>query len=122
MVLRYSKSPTQRQLKVAEAIRHAISEILIRGDLLPPLFDKYMISVSEVRISSDLKVATAFLILPDEANQKDLLAVFKELGPEFRRVVSSKVNLRFSPEIRFVVDDTVQKAAKIETMFKKLHK
>jgi ribosome-binding factor A len=121
MVKRYTKSPTSRQLKVSEEIRHAIAEIIVRGDILPPFFDNIMVTVSEVRTSVDLKIATAFLIFPNNADHKVLLGCFKELAPQIRKTIAGKLRLRYAPEIRFVVDDSVQKADKIEKLFKSLH-
>lgn len=121
MVKRYTTQPTSRQFKVAEEIRHALSEIILRGDALPPLFENIIVTVSEVRISRDLKVATAFLIFPNDTDQVGLLKLFKEVAPQVRKIVTSKIQLRYSPEIRFVIDDSAQKADRIEKLFKKIH-
>ncbi len=119
MVYRYTTAPTSRQLKVGQAIRQALSEILQRNELSHPFFEKTMITVSEVRVSPDLKVATAFLILPDNSDQKKIVKFFNEIAPTFRKLVTSKINLRFSPEIRFTIDDSIQKAAELEALFRK---
>lgn len=120
MVKRYTIPPSARQLKVAEEIRHAIADIILRGDVLPPFFEGMIITVSEVRISRDLKVATAFLVFPNDAEQNVLLKLFKQLAPQLRKSITSKIQMRYSPEIRFAIDDSVQKADKIEKLFKNL--
>jgi ribosome-binding factor A len=78
-----------------------------------------MITVSEVRVSSDLKVATAFLILPDSSDHKGIIKFFNDIAHTIRKLVTAKINLRFSPEIRFAIDDSIQKAAELEALFKK---
>lgn len=119
MVYRYTSPPTSRQLKVGQAIRHALADILLRNELSHPFFEKTMITVSEVRVSSDLKVATAFLILPDESDHKSIIKFFNDISQTFRKLVTAKINMRFSPEIRFTIDDSIQKAAELDALLKK---
>lgn len=120
--MRYTTPPSQRQLRVAEEIRQAVSEIFLRNELFLPIFDKMMITASEVRISPDLKLATIFLILPDDSNHKEIINGFNSLLPEFRKLITKKINLKFSPGIRFVSDESAKNAAKIEKMFYDLKK
>lgn len=120
MVLRYAKAPSQRQLRVGEEIRHALAEMLIRNELSHPFFEKIMISVSEVRVGPDLKIATAFLIMPDDIDQKALLQLFKDISPTIRKIISKKVRLRYAPEIRFAADESVKNAAHIERLLKSI--
>lgn len=118
MVLRYAKAPTQRQLRVGEEIRHALADMFIRNELNHPFFEKLMISISEVRVGPDLKIATAFLVMPDDIDQKALLKFFKDISPAIRKIISKKVNLRYAPDIRFAADDSVKYAAHIENLLK----
>ena len=120
MVIRYAQAPSARQLQTAQTIRGAIAEILIRGELAHPFFEKIMITVSEVRISRDLKLATAFLIFPTNSDKQKLLKLFNEISPQIRRLIASKINMRFSPEIRFVIDETSDNAKKIDDLLNKI--
>lgn len=122
MVFRYHKPPTQRQLKVGEEIRSVIADIILRGDVFPPGFEKLLVTVSEVRISSNLMNATVFLTFAEEVNAKQMVDYFNEMAPQIRKVVTSKLNLRFSPELRFLFDDTSKRAAKIEELFRQVEK
>jgi len=118
MVLRYAKAPTQRQLRVGEEIRHALADMFIRNELSHPFFEKIMISISEVRVGPDLKVATAFLVMPDDIDHKALLKLFKDISPTIRKIVGKKVLLRYTPELRFAADESVKYAARIESLLK----
>jgi ribosome-binding factor A len=117
MVLRYSKLPTQRQLQVAQSIRSALSEILVRGEL-SLYFENIMVTVSEVRVSADLKTATAFVVLPESSDKKGILKFFNEISPKIRKFVSQKISLRYMPTLRFVEDESVENAKRIEDIIR----
>lgn len=100
------RGPSQRQLRVGELIRRALSDILMRGDVHEPDLEGVSITVSEVRTSPDLKVATAF-VLPLGGSQADVvLAALRRARGELRRQVNRHVDLKFSPELRFVLDES----------------
>lgn len=120
MVIRYAQAPSARQLQTAQSIRAAIAEILIRGELAHPFFENLMVTVSEVRISRDLKIATAFLIFPTNSDKKKLLKLFNDIAPQIRKLVTIKINMRFSPELRFVIDETADNAKKIDDLLNKI--
>ena len=98
--------PSHRQLRVGELIRRALSEILMRGDVHDPALSGVSITVSEVRTSPDLKVATAFVLPLGGANADEILAALKRARGEIRHQVTRIVDLKFSPELRFVLDET----------------
>ena len=118
MVLKYNKPPSQRQLQVAENIRHVLAEFFIRGELNHPYFDNVMITVSEVRISPDLKIATAFLVLPIQSDKNEIIKVLRESSPHIRKAIAKRVQLRYLPEIRFALDESIERAAKINDLLK----
>lgn len=120
MTLRYTKPPSQRQLRVSEVIRAEISTLFSRGILVHYGLEKAIISVSEVRISSDLKMATAFLAPTIDGDKARMLPILEPLATEIRRIITPKLNLRFSPQIRLVFDEASGYADSIEKMLQDL--
>ncbi|WP_139307582.1 30S ribosome-binding factor RbfA [Rhodovulum sp. ES.010] len=101
-----SSAPSQRQLRVGELIRRTLSEVLARGDVHDPELNALSITVGEVRTSPDLKVATAYVLPLGGRGAEDALEALKRNRGELRRALSKKVDLKFSPELRFVIDQT----------------
>ena len=98
--------PSQRQLRVGETIRRALADVLVRGVLHEPDLDGVPITVGEVRCSPDLKVATAFVLPLGGHNAEGVLAALDRAKGELRRQVTRSVSLKFSPELRFRLDET----------------
>ena len=98
--------PSQRQLRVGETIRRALADILMRGALREPELDGVAITVGEVRCSPDLKVATAFVLPLGGRDAERVLAALDRARFELRRQVTRAVSLKFSPELRFKLDET----------------
>lgn len=121
MVYRYNKPPTQRQLQVAESIKHTISEMFLRNDLSHPFFEQNIITVSEVRISPDLKLATVFISAADEIDMTKLLKLLNEISHIFRSTLRKKMALRTIPQVRFAYDESFKNAQKIEDIINSLH-
>jgi len=113
-----SKAPSQRQLRVAELIRHAIADALTRGEIIDDVITRHVITVPEVRMSPDLKIATAF-IMP--LGGQDGQAVIKALATHakfLRGIIARKVNLKFAPNLRFLLDDSFSYATKIDGLLR----
>ncbi|MCX7565621.1 30S ribosome-binding factor RbfA [Sulfitobacter sp. F26169L] len=100
------RGPTQRQLRVAETIRRALSDVLARGDVHDPELNRMSITVGEVRTSNDLKVATAYVLPLGGIGQDDVLELLERNKYELRKLVAKKLTLKFSPELRFQLDRT----------------
>ena len=100
------RGPTQRQLRVGETIRRALSEVLARGDVHDPELNRMSITVGEVSTSNDLKVATAYVLPLGGKGQEDLLKILGRNKHELRKLVAKKLTLKFSPELRFQLDRT----------------
>lgn len=98
--------PTQRQLRVGETIRRALSDVLARGDVHDPELNRLSITVGEVRASSDLKIATAFVLPLGGEGREDVLKLLARNKGELRRQVSKKLVLKFAPDLRFQLDET----------------
>lgn len=113
------KHSGQRPLRVGEEIRHALAEIFMRGECHTPGLVNASITVSEVRVSPDLKNATAY-VMPLGGNQKDeLLAVLQEAAPEIRYLASKRIKLRYMPKIHFALDKSFDEAQRIGELLKK---
>ena len=98
--------PTQRQLRVGETIRRALSDVLARGDVHDPDLNRMSITVGEVRTSTDLKIATAYVLPLGGKGQEDVLEFLSRNRAELRRMVAKKLTLKFSPDLRFQLDRT----------------
>ena len=114
-----STGPSQRQLRVGEQVRHALSDMLQRGDVRDDLIEKTVISISEVRMSPDLKLATAFvspLGAPDDA------AVVEALNRNARfirgRMSPALRQMRYMPEFRFKLDTSYDNFARIDELLR----
>ena len=111
-----ARAPSQRQLKVGELIRHALAEIFSRGDVMDDVIARHSLTVPEVRMSPDLKIATCY-VMPlggDEADE-----VVDHLGKHRRYLrgeLAKRVSLKFMPELRFRVDTTFESSARIDEL------
>ena len=111
-----SKPRSQRQLKVGEEIRRVLADAFLRGDF--HVFDQkaMSITVSEVRISPDLKNATVFVMPLAGRNAKDVMEYLQTIMPEIKRIVAKKLMLRLVPRLKFVLDDSFEQAHKMNTL------
>lgn len=98
--------PTQRQLRVGETIRRALSEVLARADVHDPELNRLSITVGEVRTSPDLKIATAYVLPLGGEGRDELLKLLARNKGELRRLVAKKLTLKYAPELRFQLDQT----------------
>lgn len=98
--------PTQRQLRVGELIRRTLSEILQRGDVHNDVLRAMSITVGEVRVSADLRVATVYVLpLGGKDSDEAMVALNRSKG-ELRHHVGKAMKLKFAPELRFMLDET----------------
>jgi len=113
----------QRQLRVGEEIRHVISSALQHGGFDDPiLFDSGLVTVTEVRISPDLKNATVFVMPLGGRNLKEFLRALNEQAFFFQREIAHRMKMRFTPKLRFKADETFGEADKIERIIRQIHK
>lgn len=117
-------APSQRMLRVGEQVRHALAEVLARGDVQDPELSGMIISVLEVRMSPDLRHGTV-LVMPlggksllGESGEAEAVAALNRNAKALRHEVSRRLReLKFSPDLRFRVDDRYDEAARIEKIF-----
>lgn len=108
--------PSQRQLRVGELIRRALSDVLMRSDLHEPELAGVSITVGEVRTSPDLRVATVFVLPLGGANADEILQALTRARGELRRAINKAVKLKFSPELRFVMDESFDRMDETRAM------
>lgn len=104
---------SQRQLRVGEELRHALSAILLRGELRDPDLHDVSITVSEVRVSPDLKHATAFVTTLNGEGMDRVLPALRRAAPYLRTLLAKAVRLRYAPQVGFQADTSFAYAHKI---------
>jgi ribosome-binding factor A len=120
MAKRFEKAsaPSQRALRVGELIRHALAEMLSRGDIHDPVIEGHLITVPEVRMSPDLRMATIFVMPMGGRDEKDVIAALERNKRFLRGEIAHRVNLKFAPDIRFRIDDRFDEAERIERLLR----
>lgn len=111
-----SGPPSQRQLRIGELIRHKLAEMLTRGEIHDDVIASHVITVPEVRLSPDLKLATAFVVTLGDADLKEVLAALERNKRFIRAELAQAVNLKFAPDIRFRRDETFEEASRIDAL------
>ena len=109
---------SQRQLRVGETVRHALAEILAHGNVHDPDLEGHIITVPEVRMSPDLKLATIY-VMPLGGRDTDKVITALARNKKFLRgEVAHRVNLKFAPDLRFRIDDRFEEAERIEKLLR----
>jgi ribosome-binding factor A len=108
--------PSQRMLRVAELIRHTVSELLVRSVIGEPLLEGQAVTIPEVRMSPDLKLATIYIMPLGGKNITGVLAALDRHRKFLRGEIARRINLRFAPDIRFKADRSFDYDAKIDAL------
>jgi ribosome-binding factor A len=108
--------PSQRQLRVGELIRHALAQMLARGEIHDEVLASHVVTVSEVRMSSDLRLATVYIMPLGGKDLGPVLAALDLHRKFIRGEIAHAVNLKFAPELRFLADETFDEAARIDRL------
>ena len=109
-----ANAPSQRQLRVGELIRHALAGMLARGEIHDDILVEHVVSITEVRMSPDLRLASVY-VMP--LGGKDTELVIEALGRHKRFVrgeIAHRIDVKFAPDIRFLFDATFDEAQRIE--------
>ena len=109
---------SQRQLRVGETVRHALAEILAQGNVHDPDLEGHIVTVPEVKMSPDLKLATIYVMPLGGRDTEVVIAALNRNKRFLRGEVAHRVNLKFAPEIRFRVDDRFDEAERIEKLLR----
>ena len=113
-----SPGSSQRQLRVGELVRHAFAEMLTRGDVHDPVIEGHLITVPEVRMSPDLRLATIYVMPMGGRDANQVVAAFDKHKKYLRAEIAHRVNLKFAPDIRFRVDERFDEAERIERLLR----
>ena len=122
MADRIEKTLTQRQLRVGEMIKQSLSMIFLRNEAKVPNLETNTITVTEVRMSQDLKIAKAYVLPLGGKNADEVIERLKEYSFLVRKVLSKKIIMKFLPKILFAKDDSFEYAEKIENLIKQTNK
>lgn len=111
-----TRAPSQRQLRVGELIRHALAEILARGELMDDELAKMMLTVPEVRVSPDLRNATVYITPLGGGDHKAAEKAITRHARWLRGQVAKRINLKFAPDLVFRYDDRFEETAHIDAL------
>ena len=116
-----AKGPSQRMLRIGELIRHKIAEMLARGDVHDDVLAGHSITIPEVRISPDLKLATVYVMPLGGSDMKPVIAALERNKKYIRTQVAHTLNLRYAPDLRFHEDKTFEEATRIDRLLDSPH-
>lgn len=109
--------PSQRQLRVGETLRRALSDVLAQGDVHDPDLNAISITVSEVKMSPDLRVGTAYVMPLGGAGREGAIAALKRNRGALRHLVSKELALKVTPDLRFVLDESFDRMDEMRRLF-----
>src|SRR5215469_5619771 len=109
---------SQRQLRVGELIRHELANMLARGDVHDPVIEHHMITIPEVRVTADLRLATIYIMPLGGRDGHEVLDALERNSRYVRGEIARRVNLKFAPEIRFRLDERFDEAERIEKLLR----
>ncbi len=116
MSKRDPRSASQRQLRVAEEIRHALADVLERGELRDPGLSGVSVTITEVRVSADLRHATAFVMPLGGGDVEAVVAALGRARPFLRRRVAGAMQLKYVPDLHFIADETFETVGRLEAL------
>ena len=110
--------PNQRMLRVGELVRHALAALFARGDIDDPLLEGKVITVPEVRMSQDLKLANAYIMPLGGEGAEEVVAALNRHHKFIRGRVAPELDLKFAPDLRFFVDETFEEFGRIDALLR----
>jgi ribosome-binding factor A len=113
-----SAAASARQLRVGELIRHALADMFSRGDIHDPVIEAHLITVPEVHMSADLRLATIYIMPLGGRDEDEVLNALDRNKRYMRGEIARRVNLKFAPEIRFRIDERFDEAERIEKLLR----
>ena len=113
-----ARPASQRQLRVGELVRHALSEMLTRGEVHDPVLEGHLVTVPEVRMTPDLRLANIYFMPLGGRDQAQVLAALEHNKRYLRGEIARRINLKFAPDIRFQIDERFDEAERIEKLLR----
>jgi len=113
-----SRAPSQRQLRVGELVRHAFADMLARSAVHDPMIQNHVITVPEVRMAADLRLATIYVVPLGGRDADAVLAALERNKRFLRGEIARRINLKFAPDVRFRLDERFDEAARIEKLLR----
>ena len=110
--------PSQRMLRVGELVRHALAAMFARGEIEDDALRGAVITVPEVRMTPDLKIANAYIMPLGGLHAEEIVAALNRHRKFVRGRVAPQINMKFAPEVRFFVDDTFEEASRIDALLR----
>ena len=117
-----ARGASQRQLRVGEMIRHALADMLARGDIHDETLAAHVVSIPEVRLSTDLRMASIYVMPLGGNDTADVIAALDRHKRYIRSEVAHVINLKYAPEIRFLADDSFDEASRIDQLLDKVRR
>jgi ribosome-binding factor A len=111
-----SSAPSQRALRVGELVRQALADMLTRGEVHDPVIEGHLITIPEVRMSPDLRLATIYVMPLGGRDEKEVMAALDRNRRYLRGEIARRVNLKFAPDIRFRIDESFDEAERIRKL------
>jgi len=115
---RSESSPSQRQLRVGELVRHVLADLLARGEVHDPVIQGHLITIPEVRMTADLRLATIYTMPLGGRDAEAVLAALNRNKRFLRGEIARRINLKFAPEIRFAIDQRFDEAERVERLLR----
>ena len=110
--------PSQRQLRVGELVRHALADMLARGEVHDPVIQGHLITVPEVQMTADLRLATIYVVPLGGRDAKPVIEALERNKKFLRGEIARRINLKFAPDIRFLLDERFDEAERIEKLLR----
>ena len=110
--------PTQRMLRVGELVRHALAQVFARGEIVDPMLEGKVITVPEVRMAHDLKLASAYIMPLGGEGAAEIVEALNRHHKFIRGRIAPALGLKFSPELRFFVDETFDEYGRIDALLR----
>jgi len=111
-----ARAPSQRQLKVGELIRHALADIFFRGEIVDEVLSRHSLTVPEVRMTPDLKLATVYVLPLGGGDAEEAVEHLNKHKRFLRGEVAKRIRMKFMPEIRFKVDTSFEASARVDEL------
>jgi ribosome-binding factor A len=114
----HSRAPSQRALRAGELVRHAMADMLTRGEVHDPVIEGHLITIPEVRMTPDLRFATIYVMPLGGRDVTDVVAALERNKRFLRGEIARRINLKFAPDIRFRADERFAEAERIEKLLR----